>query len=71
LLVVLGLGLSFGALLLRLQGMAFGPAPAERPLPLQGSLAPLYAHLSLVFAAGIYLPPPLVTWFQNVARLLN
>ncbi len=69
--VVLGLALGFGALLLRLQGMAFGPAPTARPLPLQGSLAPLYAHLALVFVAGIYLPPPLVAWFQNVARLLN
>jgi hydrogenase-4 component F len=70
-LVVLGLGLSFGALLLRLQGMAFGPAPAERPVPVQGTLAPLYAHMALVFAAGIYLPPPLAAWFQNVARMLN
>jgi hypothetical protein len=24
-----------------------------------------------VFAAGIYLPPALVTWFQNVAKLLG
>ena len=25
----------------------------------------------LVLAAGIYLPAPLVAWFQNVARLLG
>jgi hydrogenase-4 component F len=32
---------------------------------------PLVAHLTLVFAAGIYLPPRLVTWFQHVATLLG
>jgi hypothetical protein len=25
----------------------------------------------MVLAAGIYLPGPLVAWFQNVARLLG
>src|SRR5437764_1341895 len=29
------------------------------------------AHLSLVLIAGIYLPTPLVAWFQHVARLLG
>jgi hypothetical protein len=24
-----------------------------------------------VFMAGVYLPPQLVTWFQNVAKLLG
>ena len=28
-------------------------------------------HLGLVLMAGIYLPPPLVTWFQHVAGLLG
>jgi hydrogenase-4 component F len=31
----------------------------------------MYAHLALVFTAGIYLPPPLVAWFQHVANLLG
>ena len=34
-------------------------------------IVPMYAHLALVFVAGIYLPPPLVVWFQNVAKLLG
>ena len=29
------------------------------------------AHLGLVLLAGIYLPPPLVAWFQHVASLLR
>jgi hydrogenase-4 component F len=31
----------------------------------------MFAHLGLVLAAGIYLPPTLVIWFQNVARILG
>jgi hydrogenase-4 component F len=31
----------------------------------------MYAHLALVLAAGIYLPPPLVDWFRHVARILG
>ena len=31
----------------------------------------MYVHFALVFAAGIYLPPLLVVWFQHVARLLG
>jgi hydrogenase-4 component F len=29
------------------------------------------AHLALVLAAGLYLPPPLVAWFQHVAAILG
>ena len=39
--------------------------------PAEASYVPMYAHLALVFAAGIYLPPPLVVWFQNVAKVLG
>jgi hydrogenase-4 component F len=31
----------------------------------------MFTHLALVLGAGIYLPAPLVVWFQNVARLLG
>ena len=39
--------------------------------PVEASYVPLFAHLGLVLAAGIYLPAPLVAWFQIVARLLG
>jgi hydrogenase-4 component F len=68
--LVFGLLLAFGALLLRLTGMAFGP-PSPDMGEVKASMLPLYAHLSLVLLAGIYLPSHLVTWFQNVARLLG
>jgi hypothetical protein len=31
----------------------------------------MFAHLILVFAAGVFLPPVLVAWFQQVARGLG
>jgi hydrogenase-4 component F len=68
--LVVGLLVGFGALLLRLQGLAFGE-PKGRSAPVQASYLPMAAHLGLVLTAGIYLPPPLVTWFQHVASLLG
>ena len=69
--LVAGLLIAFGALLLRLHGMAFGEAE-RRCGASQGVLAcrsPLI--FGLVLMAGIYLPPPLVAWFQHVASLLR
>ena len=69
-LVVLGLLIAFGALLLRLSEAAFGPATGDTSA-VKASYVPLFAHLALVFVAGIYLPGPLVAWFRNVAELLG
>ena len=68
--LVLGLLVAFGALLLRLGGLAFGE-PTGSTAPVEASYVPMFAHLGLVCAAGIYLPPPLVAWFQHVAALLG
>ncbi len=68
--LVIGLLVAFGALLMRLIGMAFGE-PSESVGPTQASVAPLVAHLALVLIAGLYLPAFLVSWFENVARLLG
>lgn len=68
--LVLGLMVAFGALLLRLQGFAFG-APSEGRAPVQASYLPVFAHLALVLVAGLYLPPVMVAWFQHVARMLG
>jgi hydrogenase-4 component F len=69
-LLVFGLLVAFGALLLRLTSVAFGEARGSTQ-PAQASYVPMYAHLALVFTAGIYLPPPLVVWFQHVANILG
>jgi hydrogenase-4 component F len=68
--LVLGLLIAFGALLLRVQGLAFGE-PSGASAPIQASTVPMLGHLGLVLAAGLYLPPPLTAWFQHVAGLLG
>ena len=68
--LVLGLLVAFGALLLRLNGFVFGEPVGSRA-PVQASYVPMFAHLALVFVAGIYLPPALVAWFQHVASILG
>jgi hydrogenase-4 component F len=70
--IILGLSLlvALGALLLRLNGLAFGE-PDGRNDPSQASFLPVGLHLALVLVAGIWLPPALVSWFQHVATLLN
>jgi hydrogenase-4 component F len=65
-----GLLVALGALVLRLQGMAFG-APTGSKSPAKASALPIMAHFGLVLVAGVYLPPPIVTWFQHVALLLR
>lgn len=69
-LVVFGLLVAFGALLWRLTGVAFG-APRGPTGPVKASYLPIFAHLALVLIAGIWLPGPLVAWFQHVATLLG
>jgi hydrogenase-4 component F len=78
--VMVGLLVTFGALIMRLQGMAFGDpghVAADSERTHQGwfirglGMAPLIAHLALALVAGIYLPEPLVAWFQAVAKLLG
>ncbi|HYR33917.1 MAG TPA: hydrogenase 4 subunit F [Burkholderiales bacterium] len=70
--ILLGLSLvvALGALLYRLNGLAFGN-PDGRNDPDTASFLPIGLHLALVLAAGIWLPPALVAWFQHVAALLN
>lgn len=68
--LVFGLLVAFGALMLRVTGMAFGE-PTGNTAPVEASLLPMYAHLALVCVAGVYLPPALVGWFRNVAAMLG
>jgi hydrogenase-4 component F len=65
-----GLLLGFGALLRQLNSVAFGE-PLGSSARGSASYVPLYGHLSLVVAAGIFLPGALVSWFQTIAKLLG
>lgn len=68
--LVFGLLVALGALLLHLGGIGFGE-PSGGSAPVAASRLPLFAHLALVLAAGVYLPAPLVAWFQQVAGVLG
>jgi hydrogenase-4 component F len=70
LLVVLGLLIAFGALLLRLTSLSFGPVRGHVEA-VKASYLPMISHLALVLFAGIYLPPQLVAWFQHVTVMLG
>ncbi len=69
-LLVAGLLTGIGALFLRLNSIAFGE-PRGSVAPAKASYVPMFVHLALVLGAGIFLPGPLVAWFQHVARLLG
>jgi len=68
--LVFGILVGLAGLFLRLNSIAFGE-PRGPSAPAEASYVPMFTHLALVFAAGIYMPPALVAWFQNVAGLLG
>jgi hydrogenase-4 component F len=69
-LLAFGLLVAFGALLMRVTDLAFGE-PVGSTARAEASYVPMYIHFGLVLTAGVYLPPPLVAWFQHVAGLLG
>jgi hydrogenase-4 component F len=68
--LVFGILLALGALFLRVNSIAFGE-PRGPTMASNASYVPMFTHLAIVFLAGVYLPGPLVTWLQNVAKLLG
>jgi hydrogenase-4 component F len=68
--LVAGLLVGFGALVLRLQGVAFGP-PSGSTAPVKASYVPMFVHFALVLVAGIFLPRALVEWFEHIAGMLG
>ncbi|MEW5964581.1 MAG: hydrogenase 4 subunit F [Pseudomonadota bacterium] len=70
--VVLAMGilLALGALLQKLNQLAFGE-PKGSFGPVEASYFPMLAHFILVLIGGLFLPTVIVSWFQNVARLLG
>ena len=69
-LLVIGLLVGLCALFYRLNSIAFGE-PRGASAEAKASYVPMFAHLALVLGAGLHLPPQVVAWFQNVARLLG
>ena len=68
--LVFGLIVAFGALVLRLQDMLFGE-PSGEAGRVKASYLPMFLHLAIVLVAGVWLPEPVVRWFQAVAAQLG
>ncbi|HVN46608.1 MAG TPA: hydrogenase 4 subunit F [Steroidobacteraceae bacterium] len=64
------LGVAFAAIFGRVQPMVFGETTARR-LPHPPALLPVFLHLSLVLALGLYIPPYLADWYRAAARLIG
>src|SRR4029079_12668570 len=68
--LVFGILIGVAALFLRLNTIAFGE-PRGDTAEARASYVPMFAHLALVLVAGSDMPPALVAWCKNVARLLG
>jgi hydrogenase-4 component F len=68
--LLMALGIAFAAIFGRVQSMVFGDTKARR-LPHQPALLPVFAHLAIVLALGLYIPPYLADWYRAAARLIG
>ncbi len=68
--LVIGLAIGLAALAMRVHEVAFGETRGSTDA-VKASLVPMYLHLAIVLVAGVFLPAPLVAWFQSVAALLG
>ncbi len=68
--LVVALLAAFGAIMRHTHGMAFGAAQGEIR-PSEASFIPVFIHLGIVFAAGVFIPAAVVVWFQHVAKMLG
>jgi hydrogenase-4 component F len=69
--LLLALGVAFGAIFSRVQPMVFGEPADTRPLPHPPALLPVFAHLTLVLMLGLWIPPALAQWYRLAAALIG
>jgi hydrogenase-4 component F len=68
--LLVALGVAFAAIFGKVQPMVFGETTALR-LPHQPALIPVFTHLAIVLMLGLYIPPYLVDWYRQAARLIG
>ncbi len=68
--LLLALGVAFGAIFLRVQGMVFG-ASTLRKLPHHPDMIPVFVHLGLVLLLGLWIPAFLVSWWHLAASMIG
>ena len=68
--LLLALGVAFAAIFGRVQPMVFGETSLKR-LPHPPALLPVFTHLAIVLALGLYIPPYLADWYRAAAHLIG
>lgn len=68
--LLLALGVAFGAIFSRVQKMVFGETTLKR-LPETPSLLPVFTHLACVLLLGLYIPAHLADWYRAAAHLIG
>jgi hydrogenase-4 component F len=68
--LLVALGVAFASIFGRVQPMVFGETSAGR-LPHPPALIPVFTHLAIVLMLGLYIPPYLVEWYRQAARLIG
>ena len=68
--LLISLGVAFAAVFSRVQDMVFGETTAKR-LPHSPALIPVFVHLGLALALGLFIPPYLADWYRQAATLIG
>lgn len=68
--LLIAFGVAFAAIFSKVQPMVFGHTEARR-LPHSPTLVPVFIHLAMVLALGLYMPPVLADWYRAAARLIG
>jgi hydrogenase-4 component F len=68
--LLVALGVAFAAIFGKVQPMVFGESTGQR-LPHPPALIPVFVHLGIVLMLGVYIPPYLVDWYRQAARLIG
>ena len=68
--LLVALGVAFASIFGKVQPMVFGETTARR-LPHPPALIPVFVHLAIVLMLGLYIPPYLVDWYRQAAKLIG
>lgn len=68
--LLIALGVAFAGIFGKVQPMVFGESDAQ-PLPHSPALVPVFVHLAMVLALGLYMPPALAEWYRAAANLIG
>jgi hydrogenase-4 component F len=68
--LLIALGVAFAGMFGKVQPMVFGESKAP-PLLHSPGLLPVFTHMAIVLALGLYIPPALADWYHAAAGLIG